>query len=151
MRGVEPGQGADAKRTEEFLRVEHSREDAAKPVRSDQGDDTSVLDAAVSRSGGVDAIDEFRHPPQPFVVSGHCPWNPVPILRFSDARGADRQQAYHGPYFEPCGAAVWKAEDVIVEAVLVVPHTVRAKAIHGARDPQKVIDELSRHVVVARF
>jgi hypothetical protein len=42
-----------------------------------------------------------------------------------------------------------EAEDVVVEAVLLVPHPVGAFAVDGRGDPEEVLGELGRHVVVA--
>ena len=43
-------------------------------------------------------------------------------------RGAQGQEPHHGAHLEPRGAAVGEPQEVVVEAVLLVPHAVLARA-----------------------
>ncbi len=40
------------------------------------------------------------------------------------------------------------AQDVVVKPVLLVPHAIRPHLVHGAGDPQEMVDELRRHIAV---
>ena len=67
-----------------------------------------------------------------------------------DRCGAEGQEPHHGAHLEARGAAVGEAEQVVVEPVLLVPHAVRARTVHGGGDVVEVLDELHDHVLVGR-
>ena len=51
---------------------------------------------------------------------------------------------------QPRGRAVGQPQHVVEEAVLLVPHAVpSADLVHGRGDPEEVLDELERDVLVA--
>jgi hypothetical protein len=62
--------------------------------------------------------------------------------------GSQGEQAHHGANLEPPGATVGKAQDVVVETILLVPHAFRPCLIHGAGDPKKMIGKFCGHVLV---
>ena len=47
-------------------------------------------------------------------------------------------------------ATIGKPQDVVVETVLLVPHTFRPRLIHGVGDPKEMIRKLHGHVFVER-
>ena len=48
------------------------------------------------------------------------------------------------------GTAIGKTQDVVVEAIFLIPHTFRSHLIHSARDPEEMLHKLDRHVFVKR-
>ena len=104
----------------------------------------------MSNPGGMNALAQLRHALEAFAQNlrgfGYAftlPW-------FDDGRRAERQQADHRANLQSLGAAVGKTQHVVVEAVLFVPHAVGPGLVHGARNPQQVLDKLDRHVLVER-
>ncbi len=66
--------------------------------------------------------------------------------------GAERQQPDHRTDLQPEGLAAGQPQDVVVEAVLLVPHVVRLVAglVHRVGDPDEVLEELEGHLLVHR-
>ena len=64
-----------------------------------------------------------------------------------------RQQPHHRAHLQSLRRAVGVHEDVVVEAVVVVPqpHVPRPEARHGAGDAEEVLEELGRHHVPRRI
>ena len=65
---------------------------------------------------------------------------------------AERQQAHQRPHLQPHGLAVRQPQQVVEEAVLLVPHLVvmLADAVHRVGDPHEVLDELEGDLLVHR-
>ena len=68
---------------------------------------------------------------------------------FDDRGGAEGQEPDERAHLEALARAVGQAEDVVEEAVLVVPHLVGVVAdrVDGGRDPEEVLDELQHEVL----
>ncbi len=145
---VELGERADAVGAQELVLVEHLREDPAKPLRVDQGQDPPLRHAQVSRARGVDGLQQFGHPAQAFQQLSHRPRNALPLPLLDYRGGAQGQQPHHRAHLEPRGAAVGEPQQVVVEAVLLVPHAVLTGTVHGRGDIDEVLDELHDHVLV---
>src|SRR5215471_3593520 len=77
-------------------------------------------------------------------------WEPIALPGFDHGCSTHRQQPYHGAHFQARGAAVGKAEDIVVESILVVPHAVRTDVVHRSRDPQKMLTELHSQIFIGR-
>src|SRR5664279_6209125 len=100
--------------------------------------DSGCMDAVAYLGHTLQAIPQrFHHSRQPFAL----PW--------LDHGGSSRgEQSHHGADLEPSGATVGKAQDVVVESILLVPHSVRSHLVHGDRDPQEMLRKLHSHVFV---
>ena len=63
---------------------------------------------------------------------------------FDHGTGAERQQTHHRADLQPERFAARQPEDVVVEAVRLVPHVVPVLAglVHRVGDPDEVLDEL---------
>ena len=74
-------------------------------------------------------------------------------FRVEDRGGAERQQADHRPDLQPRGRSVGQTEDVVEEAVGLVPHlvVVVADPVHRVGDPHEVLEELERVLLVVRI
>ena len=72
-------------------------------------------------------------------------------LARNDRDRAQRNQPDHRTDPQAGGGAIWQTEHVVVEAVLVVPHVVvgLAHLVHGAGDPEEMLDEFQGEVLVA--
>ena len=72
-------------------------------------------------------------------------------LAGDDRDRAQGDQPHHRADPQARGRAVRQAEHVVEEAVLVVPHLVvgLADLVHGAGDPEEMLDELQGQVLVA--
>ena len=72
---------------------------------------------------------------------------------FEDGDRRERQQADDRAHLEARARAVGEAQHVVEEAVLLVPHfvLVLANPVHGAGDPQRVLEELLDELLVERF
>src|SRR5262249_28700004 len=65
---------------------------------------------------------------------------------------AQGQQTNHGANFKPLGLAVGRPEHVVEETVFLIPHPgVASYMSHRGGNPQKVFDELERHLRVVRI
>ena len=93
---------------------------------------------------------QLRHLPQALLEEGQHTRDPFPLPGLDHGRGTERQESHQGAHLEPRGAAVRQHQDVVVEAVLLIPHALVAGAIHAGGDPQEMIDELLRHGLVRR-
>ena len=135
--------------TQELVLVEHLREDSAKPFRVHQGKNSPIGYAQMTRSGGVDRCP--RVPASGAYVPGHsrhCPRDAIPLPLFDDRSGAQRQQSHHRTHFESRGAAIGQPEQVVIEAILFVPHAVIPGPVHGRGNKVEMLDELEDHVLV---
>ena len=61
------------------------------------------------------------------------------------------RRTYHGADLETGGSAVRHAQDVIAEAIILVPHAIRPHTVHRTSNPQKLLGELLRQVFVSRI
>ena len=73
-------------------------------------------------------------------------------LPFKHRGRAQRQQPHQGPHLQPDRLAVGEPQQIIEEAVLLVPHLVvtLADAVHGIGDPQEMLGELEGDILVDR-
>ena len=72
---------------------------------------------------------------------------------FEDRDGGQRQEPDDRAHLEARRGAIREAQDVVEEAVLLVPHFVVAIAdpVHGAGDGQRVLEELLDELLVQRL
>ena len=139
---------ADAVGAQELVLVEHLRQDPAEPLRVDQGQDAPLGHAEMTRAGGVHGLHQFGHPVQAFCHTVERPRNAFPLPLLDHRGGAQGKEPHHGAHLEPLGTAVGEAEQVVVEAVLLVPHAIRSRPVHGRGDIGEVLGELDDHVLV---
>ena len=145
---VELGEGADAVGAQELVLVEHLRKDPAEPLRVDQGNDPPVRHAEMPQARRVDGLPKLGNPAQAFLHLSHRPRDALPLPLLDNRGGAQGKEPHHGAHLEPLGAAVGEPQDVVVEAVLLVPHAVLTGTVHGRGDIVEVLCELEDHVLV---
>ncbi len=104
----------------------------------------------MARSGGVYGFQEFGNPAQSFKHLDHHPRDAFPLPLLNNRGGAQRQEPHHGAHLEPLGAAVGEAEQVVVEAVLLVPHAVSSSFVHAGGDIVEMFHKLQDHVFIDR-
>ena len=77
---------------------------------------------------------------------------PVEQLRLERFDGKERNQADHRPDLQRAALAVRQVQDVVEEAVLVVPQrqAVAAAVVHRVGDVEEVLPELAGDVLVGR-
>ena len=145
---MEFGERSDAAGAQEFVLVKHLRKDPAQPIRIDHSQDSSVLNAVMTRTGGVHSPHKLGNPAQ---ANQHLSQRlryalPLPLL---DHRGgAQGKKPHHRAHLEPLGTAVGEAEQVVVEAVLLVPHAVLSGPVHSCGDIVEMLSELQDHFLV---
>ena len=137
-------------RSQELVLVEHPRENPAEPLRVDQGQHTPLGHAEMTRAGRVHRRRQFGDPAQALPHIGHRARDLLPLRLLDHRRGAQREESHQGTHLEPRGAAVGEPQDVVVEAVLLVPHAVRAGPVHRRGDVVEVLHELEDHALVDR-
>src|ERR1700733_6300430 len=96
-------------------------------------------------SSWMNTFKQFGHTPHAFSHYLQHSRYLLALPRLNHRGRAQGKQAHHGTNFEPLGTTVWQAKDVVVEPILLVPHTLRPGLIHGACDPKKMIDKLFSH------
>ena len=95
------------------------------------------------RSSGR-AVEEATHSLGELGVS-------VKELPFEGRHGAQWQEADHRSNLQPLRASVGETEDVVEEAILLVPHAgVRTRMHHRRGDPEEVLDELLGQLRIRR-
>ena len=145
------GQRPDAVGAQEFVLVEHARQNAAQPFRIDQRRDAAIGIPEMAGPGRMDALAQFGHAPQRSCRMLHQLGHPLALPRLDDGGGAERQQPDHGAHLEPRGAAIGQAQDIVVEPVLLVPHAVRPdRDSSRGRSSRNCSANLRRHVFVGR-
>ena len=145
---MEFGKRADAVGAQELVLVEHLGQDPAEPLRIEQCDHPPLGHPEITRARGVDSRRKFGDPAQAFQDQSQRPWDALPLPLFNNRRGAQGQKPHHGAHLEPCGAAVGEAQQIVVEAVLLVPHAVQPGSVHGRGDIVEVLAKLHDHVLV---
>ena len=100
------------------------------------------------RARGVDGLHELGHPAQAFQHRDVCARNELPLPLFDHRGSAQGQEPHHGAHLEPRGAAVGEPQEVVIEAVLLVPHAVLAGLVHRRGDIDEMLCELEDHVLV---
>ena len=137
-------------RAQEFLLVQHPRQDPPQPCAIDERRDGPAGGIHVLRPSRVDAGQQLRYVSEaPAAVASTDPRHPLALRRLDDGRRAERQQTDERADLETRGTPVRQAQDVVVEAVRFVPHAVLADLVHGRADPQEMLGELEHQVVVA--
>ncbi len=142
------GKRADAVGTQELLLVEHLLQDPAEAHRIQERDDAPLGDPEMIWTGGVHRLHDPRHPVQPFVHESERHRDSLPLAFLDHRRGAQREQPHHGAHFETPGAPVRQSQDVVVEAILLVPHALLTRPVHCRRDIVKVLGELHDQILV---
>ena len=142
-----PRQRPDPERAQEFVLVEQARQHAAQAFLAEQRQQPPVVIPGPSRI--VNVGDQVRavvdEPAGALLQLGQRRHH----LFAHDRRGAQREQTHHRPHLQLLGASVGRAQDVVEEPVLLVPHLALAADVdHRRRDPDEVLEELQRHVDV---
>jgi hypothetical protein len=102
------------------------------------------------RARGVYGLQELGHPAQSSLQPGHYARNEFPLPLFHHRASAQGQEPHHGAHLEPLGAAVGEPQQVIIEAVLFVPHAVLVGPVHPRGDKEEMLHELVYHILVGR-
>ena len=145
---VELGERTDAVGAQELVLVEHLRQNPAQPLRGDQSTDPALGHAEMARARGVDSLEKLGNPAQAFRHLSHRLRNTLPLPLLHHRGGTQGQQPHHRAHLEPRGAAVGEPQQVVIEAVFLVPHAVRPGPVHGPGDIVEVLHELYDHVLV---
>src|SRR6476469_9009036 len=97
-------------------------------------------------------LDQLRVALPEQVYQFHKPGMALRSALFENCRRAQRKQTDHGPDLQAYGLTVWHVEEVVVKAVLGVPHfiVVDTNAIHGISDPQKMLQKAKSNFLVHR-
>ena len=78
-------------------------------------------------------------------VSGYS----LEVRPLEDGRRAQGEQSDHGAHLQPLGAPVRQPQHIIEEAVVLIPHAgVFARVAHRRGDPQEMLGELDRQVLI---
>ena len=143
-------QRAQAVRTEELVLVEHAGEDAPQLGLVEHGEHAASVEARHAHV--VDRLEQLGHRLHASTQSAHHVVAEMDAFRGQDRRRAQRQQADHRTHLETLRGAVGQAEDVVEEAVLLVPElvVVVADAVHRGGDEREVLGELQHHLAVHR-
>src|SRR5215831_19725651 len=64
--------------------------------------------------------------------------NPFPLPLLHDRHGAERQQTHHRVELQPGCSPLGTAKDVVIKAVVLIPHAIRSDLVHGMGDQHKV-------------
>lgn len=145
-----PREGPDAIATEEFIFIQHPREDSAEPFLLHQGENRAVFDPKVLRSGGMHTLQEFRHAFDSLTDGLDHVRHVLPLPLLDDCRGTERKEPDHGTHLESLSTPVGKPEDIVIKTVFLVPHAVLAHTVYSGRDPQEVLEELIAEILVRR-
>ena len=97
----------------------------------------------------VNGLYDFGISAQAFHNLAHCTRNGFPLYLFDDRGGAQRQEPHHRAHLEPCRASVRQAQQVVVEAVLFVPHAIRT-GWRGHGNIAKMLGKLDDHILIGR-
>src|SRR5262249_27641801 len=74
---------------QEFVLIEHARQNAAQPLRIDQRCDAALGIPQMTRPGGMNALEELGHASQAFSQNLHHTRCPFALPRLDDAGGAE--------------------------------------------------------------
>src|SRR5208283_1023251 len=119
------GERSNPIRAEELVFIEHPRKYPAKPLLVLKRHNAAFPHAEMTRSGCMEAIFELGHAPDALAKCRKYAWHQFALPRLDDRRGAYRQQSHHGAHFQPRCRAIGKAQDIIIESILFVPHPAR--------------------------
>ena len=98
--------------------------------------------------GRVNGVEQIRHSPQTFGKSPHEVREPFPLRRLDDGDCTEREQPHDGTYLQSHRMTVGKSKDIVVETILLVPHAVWADTVHRVADPEEMLHELRRQVLI---
>src|SRR6516165_11796933 len=98
--------------------------------------------------GWMNAVGQFGHSSQALSQDFRYPRNAFALPWLNHTRGTQGQQAHHGANLEPSSATVREPQDVVVETVLLVPHSFWTRLVHGPCDPEEMLGELNGYVLV---
>src|SRR5262245_39895667 len=105
----------------------------------------------MARTGDVQAFEQLGHPRQALAEDLRYTRHALPLPGLDDRGCAEGQQAHQGANLKTGGFSVWCPQDVIVEAVLLIPHAVWANAVHGAGNPQELFGKFFRKILIGRI
>ncbi len=102
----------------------------------------------MSHARGVDRLFEFGNPAHAFLQVGHRLRNAFSHRLFGYRRSAQGQESHHGAHPQACRTAVGEPQEVVVKSVLLIPHAVLTRTIHGCADIVEVLGKLHDHGLV---
>src|SRR5579883_953511 len=149
MLAVIAGEGADAVGREELVLVEHVFQDAAQLVLIDDGKQAAQAAAGRHHAGDVGRqVRAILDEPLEAALETRQALEEFGLQRLDRKQ---RDEADHGANLHGEVPAVGQAQDVIEEAVFLVPqaHAVVAAMTHGVGNVDEVLPELAGHVFVA--
>src|SRR5580692_10768576 len=101
----------------------------------------------MARPRRMNAVAEIGHALQAFTQNLHYPWYAFALPRLDHGGRTQRQQTDHRVHLEPLCIAIRKPQHVVVEPVLLIPHTTWSGLVHGSGNPEKMLTEFSSHVL----
>ena len=134
-------------RAEKLVLVEHLRQHATEPRFVENRRQTPARDAQFQRivNGRAQLGPRFQEPMEPLGEFGTLRQQ----FPFEHGRRAQRKQADHRPNLQTLGSTIGQAQHVVIEAVLLVPHSrVLPQVPHRRSNPQEVLGEFQRHILV---
>src|SRR5271165_2848967 len=135
------GECADTISTKEFALVQHADQDATESLLVDYGHHAPLTMAEVPFSPRVHAAEDVRLAACSLTHVGHEVWNFLSLPRLHHGCGAQGKESDHRPNLQPFRASVGPSQYVVVEAIFLVPHSLRALSVQGTRDEEKVVDK----------
>ena len=96
----------------------------------------------------MNGVEQIRHSPQTFRKSPHEIRKPFSLRRLDDRDRAEGEQPHDGAYLQSHRTTVGKSKDVVVETILLVPHAVWADTVHRVANPEEMLHELRRQVLI---
>lgn len=115
------------------------------------GEHSTIIDAKMGRADGMQRVPKFRYPAQAVQQTSHRARNALPLPRFDNRCGTQRQQTHQGTNLEPRSTAVGEPQEVVVKTVFVVPHAVLSRTVYGRGNVVELLHELHDHVLVNRI
>src|SRR5208337_3823456 len=110
--------------------------------------DAALAYSEMAGTGHVNGVEQIRHSPQTFRKSPHEVRKPFPLRRFDDGDCTDGEQPHDGAHLQSHRTTVGKSKDIVVEAILLVPHAVWTDTVHRVADPKEMLHELRRQILV---
>ena len=134
---------ADPVGSEERVLIEHPLEDAPESFRADDAEQPSALLPRRPHAGhaGREIRTVVDEPLQPPGERG----DPGQLTGLERLHRVERDEPHHAPHSQRDAPAIGEVEDVVVEALFLVPEP---EGVHRVGDVDEVLPELARHVLV---
>src|SRR5258708_2761385 len=115
MVGMVAGNRADAVSTQEFILVEHPRQDPTQPLGVHERKNAAICHPAMTRPGRMNTLEKFRHASQTLLEHRYDIRYPLPLPGLDDGGGTEGEQTHHGADLETCRLSIGMAQDVVVK------------------------------------